>query len=138
VRRHRTRLHQQLRELRAAGRRRAAAGSELADVWMLVLGRKARSAHGEARRRAAGLGADAARLERAGAGARSRRRADLERLRLALDAHDPERTLARGYALVQDAGGELVTSAEAARGAPELDLRFADGSLRTRPVKDKR
>ena len=31
----------------------------------------------------------------------ARRRRELERLALALGAHDPERTLARGYALVR-------------------------------------
>ena len=35
--------------------------------------------------------------------------------RVALAAHDPQRTLERGYALVEDAAGEPVTSAAAAR-----------------------
>ena len=42
---------------------------------------------------------------------------ELERLALALAAHDPERTLARGYALVQDRAGEPLGSAAAARTA---------------------
>jgi exodeoxyribonuclease VII large subunit len=48
---------------------------------------------------------------------------------MALAAHDPERTLERGYALVTDAGGELVTSAEAARRAGDVRLRFRDAAV---------
>jgi exodeoxyribonuclease VII large subunit len=58
-----------------------------------------------------------------------RRPAGLERLRLALAAHDPERTLARGYALVEDAAGEPVTSATAARAAGRVRVRFADDAV---------
>jgi exodeoxyribonuclease VII large subunit len=105
VARHRRRLHQLLRELRASARRRTATDRELAARRLLVLGRKA-----EATERAAASGRD------------------LERLALALAAHDPERTLARGYALVQDRRGELVTSAAAARAARRVTLRFADGT----------
>jgi exodeoxyribonuclease VII large subunit len=105
VARHRRRLHQLLRELRASTRRRAATDRELSARRLLVLRRKA-----EATARAAASGRD------------------LERLALALAAHDPERTLARGYALVQDGRGELVTSAVAARAARRVRLRFADGT----------
>ncbi|MEJ7714446.1 MAG: exodeoxyribonuclease VII large subunit [Thermoleophilaceae bacterium] len=58
-----------------------------------------------------------------------RRRRDLERLRLALDAHDPERTLDRGYALVTGRDGELVTSAQAARAAGRVSVRFRDDAV---------
>ena len=61
-----------------------------------------------------------------------RRRGDLARLSLALAAHDPERTLARGYALVEDADGELVTSARAARAAGDVSVRFHDDRVRAR------
>ena len=44
----------------------------------------------------------------------ARRRSELDRLALALSAHDPERTLQRGYAMVEDRSGGLVTSASAA------------------------
>jgi exodeoxyribonuclease VII large subunit len=63
-----------------------------------------------------------------GAGVRERAR-DLERLRLALEAHDPERTLERGFALVEDDAGEPVTSAQRARNLERLGVRFADGRL---------
>jgi exodeoxyribonuclease VII large subunit len=48
---------------------------------------------------------------------------------LALAAHDPERTLARGYALVEDRAGEVAPSAAAARAAGSLRLRFHDGTV---------
>jgi len=76
---------------------------------------------------------DAAALDRAATAARDRRRRDLDRLAVALAAHDPQRTLERGYALVEGADGEPVTSAAAAAAQPELALRLHDGSLRVRP-----
>ena len=54
---------------------------------------------------------------------------ELERLALALAAHDPERTLARGYALVEDRAGEPLSSAAAARAAGDIRLRFHDGAV---------
>jgi exodeoxyribonuclease VII large subunit len=77
----------------------------LARVHLLVLRRSARRA----------LSAD-----------RDRRHTELDRLALALAAHDPQRTLARGYALAEDRSGEPLTSAAAARTARELKLRFHD------------
>jgi exodeoxyribonuclease VII large subunit len=61
-----------------------------------------------------------------------RRPAELDRLRLALAAHDPQRTLARGYALVEDQAGEPVTTAAAARRAGRVRLRFADDAVGAR------
>jgi exodeoxyribonuclease VII large subunit len=49
---------------------------------------------------------------------------------------EPEQMLERGYALVEDAAGELVTSAEAARRLRELTLRFHDARLRARVEDD--
>jgi exodeoxyribonuclease VII large subunit len=108
VARHRTHLHQLVRELRAAGRR---AGSSRA----ARLGSQASSLDRAARR---GAGADA-----------SGRGRELERLSLALSAHDPQRTLARGYALVTDPDGAPLGSAADARAAGRLRLRFHDGAL---------
>jgi exodeoxyribonuclease VII large subunit len=108
VRRHRSDLHQRLRELRASARRICAEGRSLGAVHMLVLGRTQTRA----------TGSDAA-----------KRRSDLDRLALALGAHDPERTLARGYALVEDRAGEPLGSAAAARAAGEVSLRFHDGAV---------
>jgi exodeoxyribonuclease VII large subunit len=60
---------------------------------------------------------------------RARCARDLERLALALAAHDPQRTMARGYALVQDRSETPLGSAAAARAARELTLRFHDGAV---------
>lgn len=106
--RHRRVLHQGLRELRAASRR-------------LV---------GDERTRTLGRAQTLVRCR--GAAIRDcavRRPAELDRLRLALGAHDPQRTLARGYALVEDGAGEPVTSAAAARAAGRVRLRFADDAV---------
>jgi exodeoxyribonuclease VII large subunit len=108
--RQRRRLHQLTKELRAGSRR-------------------------QRQRSDAAVGAAARTLERvgvrgAGADAGARRR-DLERLALALGAHDPQRTLARGYALVTDRAGLALGSAEAASAARSLTLRFHDGAVET-------
>ncbi len=109
--RNRGRLHQLLRELRASARRACSSRRELAGVHVLVLRRTA------------------ARAETSEA---ARRRADVGRLALALAAHDPERTLARGYALVTDRAGQPLGSADAARAAEDLELRFHDGVVPAR------
>jgi exodeoxyribonuclease VII large subunit len=79
-------------------------------------------------------------LERRGEGAlrdlRVRRPAELERLALALSAHDPERTLARGYALVEDPSGLPIASAAAARAQTDVALRFADGRVGAKVLDD--
>jgi exodeoxyribonuclease VII large subunit len=113
VARHRGRLHQMLRELRASARRSQHRGQELASVHLLVLGRT---------------------IDRARGSERARRRSELERLALALGAHDPDRTLARGYALVENRAGDPVTSAASARQARDLRLRFRDGRVAARVV----
>jgi exodeoxyribonuclease VII large subunit len=106
--RHRARLHQQLREMRAASRRRV--GGERTDTARraLVLARKADATLADSRRR---------------------RPQELQRLALALAAHDPQRTLARGYALVQAPSGAPIASAAAARAQHDVRVRFADGVL---------
>jgi exodeoxyribonuclease VII large subunit len=109
VARHRGRLHQLLRELRAAGRRSQGGHTQRVRAHGAALERTGR--------RAAGTEAAA-------------RRRELERIALALSAHDPERTLARGYALVTDRDGGPLPSAADARAAGELTLRFHDGPLR--------
>jgi exodeoxyribonuclease VII large subunit len=128
--RHRRRLHQQVRELRASARRGGARERGRTDTRLLVLRRKAAAASAEQARASATLVLDGGRLRHAGAVATSRRQRDLERLTLALAAHDPARTLERGYALVEDADGELVPSAQRARAAGTLALRFHDGRVR--------
>jgi exodeoxyribonuclease VII large subunit len=111
VARHRTRLHQQVRELRASARRGVAERRRLTRTHALVLDRKATST------------AVSARTSRARA---------LDALALALAAHDPDRTLARGYTLVEDDAGEPLTNAPAARAAGRFAVRFHDGAVRAR------
>jgi exodeoxyribonuclease VII large subunit len=111
VARHRGRLHQLVRELRASARRSTTRGRSLAGRHLLVLERSAGRAQGPDRARAT---------------------RELERLALALAAHDPQRTLARGYALVEDRDGAALGSAAAARVAGELNVRFHDGAVPAR------
>ncbi|MEJ7798219.1 MAG: exodeoxyribonuclease VII large subunit [Solirubrobacteraceae bacterium] len=106
VARERARLHQDMREVRASGRRRIESERSRIARRALVIDRKARASALDARR-ASGLDA----------------------LAIALDAHDPGRTLERGYALVTDRSGELVTSAADARAAGDVSLRFGDGAV---------
>jgi len=137
VARHRARAHQQVRELRASARRRLAEGRELAATHLLVITRSADRVARDHDHSAASLRIRAADLRRAGDGAVARRARDLERLALALAAHDPERTLARGYALVEDGDGALVTSAAAARAARAVSVRFHDDRVRARIEEDE-
>ena len=112
IARHRARLHQHARELGASSRRGVAGATRHTSTTALVLERKARAAAG------------AERVQRG---------RDLERLALALAAHEPQRTLERGYALVEDPSGEPVTSAAAAREHAQLTVRMHDGTVSVRP-----
>ena len=127
VARQRRRLDQSLRELRASARRRVGDERALGARWLLVLGRKAQMAALDRERALATLSARAADLRRAGAV--DRRRRDLEHFMLALAGHDPERTLERGYALVRDRRGELLTRAQEARDAARVRISFADAAV---------
>src|SRR3954471_16146839 len=108
VARHRRTLHQSLRELRASTRRIVADERGLTATRALVLSRKASAASG----------AESA-----------TRRAGLDGLAAALAAHDPEKTLARGYAIVDDGDGNVVTTRDAAREAGGVRLFFSDGDI---------
>ena len=116
VARHRGRLHQLLRELRASARRHSDAGRIHVTRHATTLDRSA---------------------ARAAEGDRARRGRELERLAMALAAHDPQRTMARGYALVQDRAGVPLGSAAAARNARELTLRFHDGAVAAEVAGEK-
>jgi exodeoxyribonuclease VII large subunit len=112
LRRERLALNQRTREIRAASERgvseRSGFQRRLATV---VLER--------ARRRVAGPEME-------------RRRTALRRAEVALRAHEPERTLERGYALVETAEEEPIGSAAGAVAAGRVRLRFADGSVGAR------
>jgi exodeoxyribonuclease VII large subunit len=84
---------------------------------------------GRARRR---LHGEAAALDRATRRAAEQRTEKLARLLAAIDAHDPQRTLERGYALALDADGEPLPTAAAVRDAGRFDLRMADATLPAR------
>jgi exodeoxyribonuclease VII large subunit len=104
----RARLHQQLREIRAGARRRMVSERGLTQRRAVMLERKTQAAIGDCCRR---------------------RPRELERLALALAAHDPQRTLERGYALVQSTAGEPLASAARTRAQERVRLRFADGTV---------
>jgi exodeoxyribonuclease VII large subunit len=109
LRRERTALNQKTREIRAASERGLSERlSFQRRIAFVVLER--------ARRRAveAEIGS---------------RRDALRRAEVALRAHEPERTLERGYALAEGSDGQPVTGAAAARAAGRVRLRFADGSV---------
>ena len=108
IARHRAALHQRLRELRAASRRRVEEDRAAVGRSALALERRAASA--------------------AGPEGRARRTA-LDSLAAALAAHDPERTVARGYAIVDDGAGGIVTSAQQARALGDVRLFFGDGPV---------
>jgi exodeoxyribonuclease VII large subunit len=110
LQRERGKLNQKIREIRAASERGLAErATSQRRIGTVVLER--------ARRRA--IGADM-----------EKRRAALDRVMVTLRAHEPERTLERGYALVEGEAGEPLTSAEAVAAAEQVKLRFADGRVR--------
>jgi exodeoxyribonuclease VII large subunit len=109
LRRERVALNQKTREIRASSERGLAERRTFQRRLALVV-----------LSRAAGRAA--------GAEAGNRRDA-LRRAEVAFRAHEPQRTLERGYALVEDVGGEPVTSAAAAIDAGRLSLRFADSAV---------
>jgi exodeoxyribonuclease VII large subunit len=109
LRRERVALNQKTREMRAASER--GVGERVSfqrRIALVVLDRVAR--------RAAGAEADS-------------RREALRRAEVAFRAHEPQRTLERGYALAEDKEGGPVTSAAAAVAAGSVKLRFADGRV---------
>ena len=108
IARHRARLHQWLREIRAAGRRGGERRRADIRTRAIVLERKA----------AAAAGPDAV-----------TRRGSLDSFAAALTAHDPERVVARGYAVVDDRAGNLITTAADARKAGDVRLFFADADV---------
>jgi exodeoxyribonuclease VII large subunit len=109
LRRERLALNQKTREIRAASERGLAERLDFQRRLATVVLERAR-------RRAEG-----AEMER--------RRAALHRAEVALRAHEPERTLERGYALVEDRQGEPVTDTAGAAAAERVRLRFADGAV---------
>lgn len=123
-------LDQKAREVRAASERRIGQRSEF--ISMLIqkslvpaLGRASRE--GVAAR--AGLVARAAGLEATVRNQIEAGRAHQRGSSVALRAHDPQRTLERGFARVEDEMGEPILSTAQARVAGRLGVVFADGRV---------
>jgi exodeoxyribonuclease VII large subunit len=123
-------LNQKTREIRAAaerglGLREESIRRKHEEGLLPASGRAARTIGSDRERNAArpsGL------LARVGA------RLDLGQRKLgtekvALRAHDPQRTLERGYARVEDRTGEPVVDARGARRAGQVKIRFADDAV---------
>src|SRR4051794_2852465 len=149
--RHRVRLHQLTREMRAAaargrivryefqrriaasviGRRREAALRNVTAgrVSVAVHGRSLDRAAAQPAQRRGELARSVTSLERARRALEERRAEALATRSAALRAHDPERTLERGYALLLNPDGEPLPTAAAARQAGRFDVRLADGSV---------
>lgn len=134
--RERAGLHQSLREIRAAARRRSEEERAGARTWAVVQRRKAAAAALLCDRERAGTPAVASRLRTAAGGAVEGRTRDLERLAQLLGAHDPQRTLERGYTRVEGPDGLPLTGAEAARAAGRFGVRFHDGRVDVRVEAD--
>jgi exodeoxyribonuclease VII large subunit len=115
LRRERLALNQKTREIRASSERGAEERARHQRRVALVLERAAARA----------------------AGPETRRRHDaLRRAAVALRAHEPERTLERGYALAETPDGEPLTTARAAAAESRFNLRFSDGRVRVTPESD--
>jgi exodeoxyribonuclease VII large subunit len=128
--RHRRRLHQCSRELRAASQRGLAGRRDYQRrIGATVIARKLGAAGTAAAREARALAGRASRLERAARALAERQQGALRGRAAALRAHEPERTLERGYALALDSSGEPLAGAGAVRAAGDFDLRLADGTV---------
>ncbi|HSK49797.1 MAG TPA: exodeoxyribonuclease VII large subunit [Solirubrobacterales bacterium] len=130
LQRQRVILNQKIREIRAAAERGLTERTGFQRRIAAVVLDRARRRGAER----AAAGAEANRRRNAGiergveAGLRARREA-LRQAAVTLRAHDPDRTLERGYALAEGPGGEPVTSAVAAVAAAKVRLRFSDGRV---------
>jgi len=134
----RRRLHQQIREIRASASRAIARGSRDGSRRALVLARKQRAALHAADAAGAHVAGRASALGRHGRAASANRAAELRRIAQTLAAHEPERVLERGYAIVTDADDdEVVTSAGAARRRERLRVRFSDDDVLTEVIDDE-
>jgi exodeoxyribonuclease VII large subunit len=134
--RHRRRFHQLARELRAATTRGVGGRLEFQRrIAAAVMRRKAAAATVATSAERQRLAARAAGLDRSTATAAERRAQWLARAGAALRAHDPERTLERGYALALDAAGEPLAHAAALRAAESFDLRMAGGTVPARVAR---
>lgn len=130
IRNERVSLNQKTREIRASAdrgiRARSESASRVLDRGLLPAALRASRTveSGEALNRARPGGLAERVSRRLQIAARK-----LETEEVALRAHDPQRTLERGYARVEDRDGEPVVDARMARRARELKILFADDSV---------
>jgi len=133
LQRERSGLNQKIREIRASSERGLAHRSGFQRrIAGIVLDRARRRGIERTAAAVATEGRRGPAIERSAARALERRREALRRAAVTLRAHDPERTLERGYALAETAAGEPVGTAEGAVAAAEVRLRFADGRVQAR------
>jgi len=113
-------------------------------AWLVRLGERLGRASGglapeamarEIGRRAERLEARRSRLEQVERRLTREARARLEALARTLATLGPAQVLARGYAIVRDGSGAVVTRAATAGAAPSLELELADGRVRVRPER---
>jgi exodeoxyribonuclease VII large subunit len=130
--RHRVQLHQKAREIRAASGRGLDSRGERVLRFLTVIERKLAATRISAERSRLELRRDAEALDRATDRLGERRLEKLAGLTAALNAHDPQRTLERGYALALGADGEPLANAGAVRAAGAFDLRMADATVAAR------
>jgi len=133
LQRERSGLNQKIREIRASSERGLAERSVFQRrIATVVLGRARRRG---LERTAAALAVESGRgtaIERSAARSLARRREALRKAAVALRAHDPERTLERGYALAETESGDPVTTADGAVAAAAVKLRFSDGRVQAK------
>jgi exodeoxyribonuclease VII large subunit len=131
LQRQRAVLNQKTREIRAASERRLAErAASQKRIAGLVLERARRRALGRVERAEEVGRRHGAALDSAAERALARRREALRQATVALRAHDPERTLERGYALAETEDGEPLTGVAAVAAAERFSLRFSDGRVR--------
>lgn len=130
--RERSGLNQKAREIRAASERRVAERLGFQRrVATVVLGRARLRGLQDVTRSGTANSRMAEGVERSASASLRRRAEALESSAVALRAHDPDRTLERGYVLVEDPGDaqKPLTSASAAAQVGAVTLRFADGRV---------
>ena len=135
--RQRRHVHQQARELRAASRRRLGSRRDFQRrIAATVVSRKLEAAAGAVAQHGRGLQGRAAGLERAARSGAGRRAETLRAQAVALAAHDPDRALDRGYALLLDRRRQPLERAAAVRRAGSFTIQMADGAVGGRVAEE--
>ena len=133
LQRERGALNQKIREIRAASERGLGERLGFQRRIATVVLERARQRGVEGTLAAAAVERQrGAAIERSASRSLRRQREALRKATLTLRAHEPQRTLERGYALAETAAGEPVTSAAGAVAAAEVRLRFADASVKAK------